>query len=622
MKSADVRRKFIEFYKARGHVEIPSAPLVPENDPTTLFISAGMQPLILNILGEPHSVGKRLVNSQKAIRMQDIEEVGDNRHTTFFEMLGNWSLGDYFKKEQLSWIWEFLTKELGLLKERLYVSVFEGDKNVPRDEESAEIWKKLGVSEEKIFYYDISKNWWSRAGEPGMMPPGEPGGPDSEVFYEFTQVQHNPKFGTHCHPNCDCGRFMEIANSVFMQYRKREDGSLEELPNKSVDFGGGLERLVAATEDTLDVFSTDLFTPLIRVLEMTSGKQYREDDTQTKAMRIIADHIKGAVMMLADGVLPSNKAQGYVLRRLIRRSLMYGKTIGLKQDNFLIEKLVSSVAGIYKDVYPDVGRKIHDITNALNDEVIRFGKTLDKGLLEIEKLETIDGKQAFTLYETYGFPWEMTEEIARDKGQTVDRAEFEDEFKKHQELSRTAAKGMFKGGLADSSSETVALHTAHHLLLASLQKLIDPSIRQRGSNITAERLRMDVNFGRKITPVEIQKVEALVNEKIKENLTVTRVEMLREEAEKVGAQMEFGHKYPDRVSVYFIGLTGGIKPQEAKPADYFSAEFCGGPHVSFTGEVGNFTIVKEESAGAGIRRLYASLSHHEASATRPKHTQP
>lgn len=593
MQSNDVRKKYIEFFKARGHVEIPSAPLVPENDPTTLFTSSGMQPLISYLLGQKHPSGKRLVDSQKSFRALDIDEVGDNRHTTFFEMLGNWSLGDYFKKEQLSWIWEFLTKELGLPEEKLFVSVFEGTKDVPKDEESVGIWKSLGVPEKKIFYYGVKKNWWSRSGEPDKMPPGEPGGPDSEVFYDFG-MPHDPKFGDDCHPNCECGRFLEIANSVFMQYQKQEDGSLKELTQKNVDFGGGLERMLAAVNNTPDVFQTDLFLPMIHVLEKVSGKTYKDE---SRAMRIISDHIKGAVMMMADGVLPSNKTQGYILRRLIRRSLLYGRKLGLSRDLTYIGKLVAPIAVTYEDSYPAVTEKAGEIQLLLQEEALRFGKTLERGLGEIEKMPKLDGKIAFMLYETYGFPWEMTVEIAKEKGQQVDRGQFEEEFKKHQELSRTAAKGMFKGGLADHSEQTTRLHTAHHLLLASLQKIVDPNIKQRGSNITAERLRMDFNFARKVTPEELKKVETLVNEKIKEDLKVERIEMPREEAEKIGAQMEFGHKYPEKVSVYVVG-------QRDK---FFSAEFCGGPHVTHTGVIGSFKILKEESAGSGIRRIYGTI---------------
>lgn len=624
MKSSDVRRKYIEFYKKRGHVEIPSAPLVPENDPTTLFTSSGMQPLIPYLLGQKHPSGKRLVDSQKSFRAQDIDEVGDNRHTTFFEMLGNWSLGDYFKKEQLSWVFSFLVNELGLSPAKLYSTIFEGTASVPRDRESEMILREqynqmgkafIGIGEitvnktpykgmkktDRIFYYGVDKNWWSRSGTPDKMPSGEPGGPDSEIFYDFGEELNLHGMSIYknqpCHPNCNCGRFMEIANSVFMEFQKQEDGLVAPLKQQNVDFGGGLERLVAVTDKTPDVFKTDLFIPLTRVLEQVSGKSYGKGEEETRAMRIIADHIKGAVMMMTDGVMPSNKAQGYILRRLIRRSLLYGRKLGLSRDLTYIGKLVEPVAAIYESAYPAVTEKAQEIKLLLQEEALRFGKTLEHGLGEMEKVPTLDGKIAFTMYETYGFPWEMTVELAKDRGQQVDRAQFEEEFRKHQALSRAAAKGMFKGGLADHSEETTKLHTAHHLLLASLQKIVDPTIRQRGSNITAERLRMDVNFARKITPEEIKKVEKLVNEKINEDLKVERVEMAREEAEKVGAQMEFGHKYPEKVSVYFIG-----------PRDhFFSAEFCGGPHVTHTGALGKFAIQKEESAGSGIRRIYGVL---------------
>ena len=604
MKSGDVRKKYLEFFTARGHAEIPSAPLVPENDPTTLFTSSGMQPLIPYLLGQPHPSGKRLVDSQKSFRSQDIEEVGDNRHTTFFEMLGNWSLGDYFKKEQLLWNFEFLTRELRLDPKRLYVTVFEGEGSVPKDTVSIEIWKEIfaGVGidageKERIFAYPASKNWWSRSGEPQNMPPGEPGGPDSEVFFDFGAHlkfhEQSPDKEAPCHPNCDCGRFLEIANSVFMQYQKMEDGTLKELKQKNVDFGGGLERMVAATNDDPDVFRTDMFTAVIQIIEQTSGKTYGENKEETLAMRIVADHMRASVMMMTDGVLPSNKTQGYVLRRLIRRSLLYGRKLGLSKDLTYIGTLVEPIAQVYEDAYPEVTEKAAEVKLILQEEALRFAGTLERGIAEIEKLETLDGKKAFTLYETYGFPWEMTVEITAEKGQTVDRGQFEEEFKKHQALSRTAAAGMFKGGLADKSEETIRLHTAHHLLLAALQKIVDPNIKQRGSNITAERLRMDFSFARKVTPEELTKVEELVNQKIAEDLPVMRKEMKREEAEKVGAQMEFGHKYPDIVSVYFVG----------SPSDFFSAEFCGGPHVAHTGVIGHFKIKKEESAASGIRRI-------------------
>lgn len=604
MKSTQLRQKYIVFFTKRGHKEIPSANLVPENDPTTLFTSSGMQPLIPYLLGAKHPLGTRLVDSQKSFRSQDIDEVGDNRHTTFFEMLGNWSLGDYFKSEQLPWIFEFLTKELGLDPKKLYVSVFEGNDSVPKDTDSISIWKNIfktvdidAKEGERIFIYPAKKNWWSRSGEPVNMPPGEPGGPDSEVFYDFG-IAHNPAFGETCHPNCDCGRFMEIANSVFMQYKKLDDGSLEELSQKNVDFGGGLERQLAAVNNDPDVFKTDFFAPLLQILEEVSGKKYSDSSDITRSMRIIADHIRASVMMMADGVLPSNKAQGYILRRLIRRSLLHGRKLGLSKDLTYIGKLVAPVVSVYADAYPTVSEKAEQITAMLQEEALRFGRTLEKGMSEIEKIDALDGKNAFILYETYGFPWEMTVEVATEKGQVVDRAQFEVEFKKHQELSRTAAKGMFKGGLADGSVQTTRLHTAHHLLLASLQKLIDPSIKQRGSNITKDRLRIDVNLQRKLTPEEIEKIETLVNQKITEHIDVLNVAMDRLEAEKIGAQMEFGQKYPDRVSVYFIG----------DPKEYFSAEFCGGPHVKNTEEIGIFKIIKEESSGSGIRRIYATVT--------------
>lgn len=608
MNSTQIRSLYLSFFEKQGHVIIPSAPLVPENDPTTLFNSSGMQPLVPYLLGQPHPSGKRLVNSQKAIRLQDIDEVGDNRHTTFFEMLGNWSLGDYFKQEQLSWLFEFVTKKIGLEPKRLFVTVFEGNASVPKDETSIGMWKELfstvGIDakeNERIFAYPAKKNWWSRSGEPEKMPPGEPGGPDSEMFFDFgedLQIHEQSLWKNEsCHPNCDCGRFMEIGNSVFMQYKKEANGTLSELPQKNVDFGGGLERIVAASNNNSDVFRTDLFSAVIHTLETISKQTYGSNDAVTQAMRIIADHTRGAVMMMADGVLPSNKQQGYVLRRLIRRSLQYLRQLEVKEWKSISE-LVFPFVEVYKEAYPQVIEQKQQIKDALAEEAERFGKTLEKGMTEIAKIDVLNGTKAFKLYETYGFPWEMTAEIATQKGQTVDRDEFETEFKKHQELSRTAAAGMFKGGLADHSDQTTRLHTAHHLLLAALQKIVDPSIKQRGSNITAERMRIDVSFGRKFTSEELGKVEQLVNSIIKQQLPVIRVDMPREQAETIGAQMEFGRKYPDQVSVYFVGDQN----------DFFSAEFCGGPHVINTKELGVFKITKEEASSAGVRRLYATLS--------------
>ncbi len=622
MTSAQIRSAFINYYRERGHAEIPSAPIIPLNDPTTLFTSSGMQPLVPYLLGEHHPAGTRLVNSQKSFRSQDIEEVGDNRHTTFFEMLGNWSLGDYFKKEQLPWIFGFLTEGLGLDPKRLYVSVFEGNESVPKDTESIAIWKELfstaGITAregERIFTYPAKKNWWSRSGEPENMPPGEPGGPDSEVFFDFGAGrkfhEQSPFAGEVCHPNCDCGRYMEIANSVFMQYQKLEDGTLKELTQKNVDFGGGLERMTAAANDDPDVFRTDLFRGVIAAIERFAGKTYGTDPSETRAMRVIADHLKAATFMIGEGLFPGNKQQGYVLRRLIRRAAVkmhaLGGTGGSKAD--LGEAVFAEVGSVYRGVYfdPD-SADFRTKQGILREEIQRFEKVLTKGMAELSRHGEITGKVAFDLLQSFGFPWELTYEMAVEKGTPPDREEFLMEFRRHQELSRTAAAGMFKGGLADHSESTTRLHTAHHLLLASLQRLVDANIRQRGSNITAERLRIDVSFSRKFTPEELASVEALVNEKIAADLPVTKAEMPKESAERIGAQMEFGAKYPDRVSVYFVGLGNDADPERVTGTEFFSAEFCGGPHVTRTGSLGRFTIIKEEASSAGVRRIYAKLA--------------
>lgn len=608
MTANEIRSKYLSFFKRapRNHAMIPSAPLVPENDPTTLFTSAGMQPLIPYLLGQPHPMGKRLVNSQKSFRSQDIEEVGDRSHTTFFEMLGNWSLGDYFKKEQIPWFFEFLTDELKLDQKGLYVSVFEGNSDVPKDEESIAIWKSLGIPDDHIFAYDASKNWWSRSGIPDKMTPGEPGGPDSEVFYDFGEALHlhekSPYKHKKCHPNCPCGRFMEIGNSVFMEYKKTNDGKLAPLPQRNVDFGGGLERLNAAVNGTPDIFKTDSFASIIELLSQVTKKQYGISEEETRAMRIIADHMRGAIMMIADGVIPGNKQQGYILRRLIRRSMLYAKKLGVWGDWGFIKALVAPVAAQYKQVYPTVSEQKEKIENLLLDEAGRFGKTVEKGLREIEKMEQVDGKQAFLLYETYGFPWELTEEIAIGKGQKVNRSEFEEAFRKHQALSRTASVGMFKGGLADQSVETTKLHTATHLLHAALRKVLGNHIGQKGSNITGDRLRFDFSHPEKISSEQLKEIENIVNAAIHDNLKVTLEEMNKEEALASGALGFFVEKYGNTVKVYTIGDADG---------SYFSREICGGPHVSFTGELGHFTIDKEESAGSGVRRIYGHVANHE-----------
>ncbi len=601
MTSKDIREKYIKFFVERGHKEIAPAKLVPENDPTTLFTSSGMQPLVSYLLGEEHPAGKRLVNSQPCFRAEDIEEVGDSRHTTFFEMLGNWSLGDYFKKEQLPWIWEFLTEELELPKEKLYVSVFEGGNGVPKDEESYEIWKSLGLPENHIFFYEADKNWWSRSGSPDKMPVGEIGGPDSEVFYEFTEGEHDTKYGEKCHPNCNCGRFLEIGNSVFIQYLKRSDGKLKELSENNVDFGGGLERLTAAVNNNPDVFQTDLYDSIIRTIEQVTGKGYEDNKAE---MQVIADHMKAAVFLTGDGVIPSNKLQGYILRRLLRRSAVkmrhLNKDIKLEQ----LSRLVKTILTTYEK--EDDG----SIEKAVNEEMDRFSKTLDHGLKEMGKIDQIDGKKAFDLYQTFGFPYEVTEELFRQKGQEIDREQFKAEFEKHKELSRTASSGMFKGGLADQSEIVIKYHTATHLLHQALRDVLGLEVFQKGSNITTERLRFDFSFDRKLNDEEIKEVEDLVNKKIEEDLKVDRKIISPDEAKKIGAIGLFDEKYGSEVSIYGIGpgysLDPDAKDQRVR-AGYYSLEFCGGPHVERTGVIGKIKIVKQEAVSFGIRRIRAQI---------------
>lgn len=622
MTPNDIRTRYLNFFtdKVRKHALIPSAPLVPENDPTTLFTSSGMQPLVPYLLGQAHPLGKRIVDSQKSFRSQDIEEVGDNRHTTFFEMLGNWSLGDYFKKEQLSWVFEFLIKELQFDPKNIFVTVFRGNDNVPRDNESVNIWKELfssvsieakdidfaerdGMGDGRIFYYEEKKNWWSRSGTPDKMPAGEPGGPDSEVFYDFgseLKLHENSQFkDLPCHVNCDCGRFLEIGNSVFMQYQKQVDGSFKELPQKNVDFGGGLERLVAASENKVDVFSTSTFAMLIKSIEEISQKSYEENDIKPQ-MRIIADHIRASVFLIADGVLPSNKEQGYVLRRLLRRAAV--KMHALREGNIGLldfSKAVQSVFEQYKDMYFSHIEDSSSVSNVIKLEMEKFGKAMEKGLKVLEKTEIVDGKVAFDLYQTYGFPLEVTTELVLQKGQVVDIKVFGQEFKKHQDLSRTSSKGMFKGGLADHSVVTTKYHTATHLLHAALRKILGKHVSQQGSNITVERLRFDFSHPHALTSEEKTAIEHMVNEKIHEDLPVTMEVMDKQEAFDSGAVAFFKEKYPDKVSVYTIGKN--------TKNDWFSKELCGGPHVTHTGEIGDVSIVKEESIGSGKRRIYLKL---------------
>ncbi|MBY0473031.1 alanine--tRNA ligase [Patescibacteria group bacterium] len=618
----EVRTKYLEFYKARGHAIIPSSSLVPQNDPTTLFTGSGMQPLVPYLLGKNHPAGSRVVDSQKCFRSMDIEEVGDNRHTTFFEMLGNWSLGDYFKQEQLPWIFEFLTDEIGLDPEKLFVTAFIGDEknNVPKDVEAGEIWQKLfagknidakivdigseedgyqkGMQGGRIFYYEAKKNWWSRAGTPDKMPAGEPGGPDSEVFYDFG-TPHDTKWGPECHPNCDCGRFLEIGNSVFMQYIKKEDGTFGLLPKQNVDFGGGLERIMMAASGNPDIILAN-HGPIVEYLEKISGKKYEDN---IRAFRIIADHMKAAVFLIGDGVRPSASDQGYYVRRLIRRSVRYADKLGIAQSGFA--NVVKPIVAMYKDQYPELNEKIEMIESTISTEEEKFHKSLSRGMKELERfigVGTVSAEDAFQLVTTFGFPLELIIEEAGEKGiKQIDIEGFKELLKQHQDLSRSGSEQKFKGGLADTNEKTVRLHTAHHILLKALQVVLGPEVHQRGSNITQERLRIDFNYGQKMTDEQKKEVERIVNEKIQEDIPVIRTEMSLEEADKLGAEHEFGAKYPERVSVYSVG-----------PLDSaFSIEFCGGPHVEHTGELlksgARFKIQKEEAVSAGVRRIKAVL---------------
>ncbi len=638
MTVSSVRAQFLAFYEKRGHTIVPSAPIVPGNDPTTLFTSSGMQPLIPYLLGEEHPGGSRIANSQMSFRAGDIEEVGDNRHTTFFEMLGNWSLGDYFKQEQLPWVFEFLTSKeegLGLDPRKIFVTVFAGDSsvNMKEDTESVEIWKRLfnekGITadfsnigseedgytkgmhgDERIFAYDSRKNWWSRAGVPSKMPAGEPGGPDSELFYDFG-LPHDSKWGAQCHPNCDCGRFVEIGNSVFMQYLKNEDGTFSNLPKQNVDFGGGLERLSIAVLGTPDVFLLDVFDSARAVLEKRSGKKYGENEQTTRSMRIILDHMRAASFIIAEGVVPAASEAGYVLRRLIRRAIREADRLGVKDA--ILSEVSEGYANAYASHYPHVKEAAGKIRDELAKEETQFRKTLEQGLKEFEKLVSkreVTAEDAFTLFTTYGFPVELTDELAKERGIALDQAGVALRMKEHQDISRAGGAQRFAGGLADHAEATVRYHTTHHILLRALQMVLGPVVKQRGSNITSERLRIDFSSPGKMTDEQKKEVERIVNETVSQNLPVTRTVMPREEAEKLGAEMEFGVKYPDMVTVYSVGPVGAT---EATPniQHAFSLEFCGGPHVSNTSEIasaGTFRIQKEEAVASGIRRIKAVLA--------------
>ncbi len=644
MTAQEIRQKYLDFFKAKQHVVIPRALLVPQNDPTTLFTGSGMQPLIPYLLGEKHPAGTRLVDSQTCLRAQDIEEVGDNRHTTFFEMLGNWSLGDYFEAEQLPWFFEFLTDVVGLDPKKLYVTTFIGSEQhgIPRDTEAAGIWKDLfskkgveakeaeigsetdgykrGVKTgERIFYYNADKNWWWRGDKIDDMPPGEPGGPTSEVFYEFDFVKHNPEYGEHCHPNCDCGRFVEIGNSVFMVYVRTEAG-FEQLPKRNVDFGGGLERIAMAAIDSPDVFKISLLWPIAEKLEEISGKKY---DAHTSAMRVIVDHLRGATFLAVDGVVPSNKEQGYVMRRLVRRAIRFAFELGVEQ-NFL-EQVVPVIASLYQDDFPEAAASRDKVIEVLTREEKVFRQTLRKGLQEFEKIvltsslgdgdhfrndleRRLSGQMIFKLYDTYGFPVELSKEEAfkRDIAIASDAdVQFEKCMHEQRQRSQTAAKGVFKGGLGGQTLQHKKYHTATHLMYQALRQTLGDHVIQHGSNITEERLRFDFSHPDKMTPEQIKQVEDIVNAQIDNDLKVSYAEYPTNQArEELGALGAFGDRYGDKVKVYKMIADSADKP--------FSFEICGGPHVDHTAQLKEdgkrFKILKEESSSAGIRRIKAVLA--------------
>jgi alanyl-tRNA synthetase len=612
LSSDTIRSKFLEFFESKNHKIIPSASLIPENDPSVLFNTAGMQPLVPYLLGQKHPMGTRLADVQKCVRTGDIDEVGDNRHLTFFEMLGNWSLGDYFKEEAIAYSFEFLTDEkvgLGLDPKRIYVTVFEGNDDAPRDIEAAQIWEKY-LPKDRIYYLPAKNNWWS-AGDNG------PCGPDTEIFYDPNETPIGDMTHDEFVKADDEGRVIEIWNNVFMQYEKKSGKVVGKLAQHNVDTGMGLERIVMVAQGVKTVFDTDLFMPIISKIEDLTGLQYGDQtdeeylktdnkcwvDTR-KEIRIIVDHIRSAVFMIGDGTIPSNMGAGYVLRRIIRRAVRFGDKIGMKEKDLIL--LTDIVIENYCVAYPELEKNKNIIKNEIEKEENKFRETLNKGLKEFEK-----GIDPFVLFTTYGFPIELTEELAKEKNIKIDKEDFDKKMQEHQKLSQTASAGMFKGGLANHSEKTIKLHTAHHLLLAGLQNVIDKNIKQRGSNITEERLRMDFMFDRKLTDEEKKKVEDWVNDKIQRGLNVVRKEMPLAEAEKIGAEMEFGAKYPDIVSIYFV---------ENENGEAISKEFCGGPHAENTGDLacgqgpnGNirrdmvFKIQKEEASSAGVRRIKAIL---------------
>lgn len=579
MLSHEIRSRFLQFFEKRGHAVLSSASLVPENDPSVLFNTAGMQPLVPYLMGQKHPLGTRLASCQKCVRTGDIEEVGNHKNLTFFEMLGNWSLGDYFKEETIEWSYIFLTDKeegLGLDPARLYVTVFEGDDNAPRDLEAVEIWKKY-IPENRIYFLPAKNNWWS---------PGDNGpcGPDTEMFYDVTEQGLGDMTHEEYIRADDKGEVVEIWNDVFMQYEKKDGKVVGKLSQKNVDTGSGLERIAMLMQGKTNVYETDVFAPIMDYIQKQSVT-YNE-----RFARIVADHVRTSIFMAADGVFPANKDRGYIMRRLIRRAVLSIRKLGLPDGS--ISSIIPMYVSIYKDSYPELTQE--NIVTIISDEESKFKKTVDQGLKEFEK-----GTDPFILATTYGFPIELTEELAIERGRVIDRDTFDIQMREHQEKSRAGAEQKFKGGLANHNEQTIRLHTAHHLLLAALHKVLGADVHQRGSNITEERLRIDFSFDRKMTDEEKSKVEEIVNQKIQAHLPVIRKEIPKIEAIALGAEMEFGAKYPDIVSVYFIGDDS---------ADAFSKEFCGGPHVSNTGELGVFKIQKEEAVSAGVRRIKAILT--------------
>lgn len=594
MTGKELREMYLAFFKAKDHAVISGSSLIPQNDPTVLFTTAGMHPLVPYLLGEPHPAGTRLCNCQKCIRTGDIDSVGDSTHLTFFEMLGNWSLGDYFKEEAICWSYEFLTSPeyLGLDANRLSVTVFEGNDSAPMDMESVEIWKKQGVSEERIFALPMKDNWWGPAGMTG------PCGPDTEMFFDTGKEPCGPS----CRPGCSCGKYFEIWNDVFMQYRKLEDGSFAPLERNNVDTGMGVERTVAMLQGQKTVFETELFAPLMEAIDELAGKSVCSDEQEEQSRRVLADHMRSSVFILGDeqGASPGNLGQGYVLRRLIRSAVRHARRLGIEDDftGAIAERVIAG----YDDVYPELATNRDRIKGELSAEIEKFDKTLERGMAELEKViarmrehgqTRLSGRVAFRLYDTCGFPLEFTRDICSEHGFEIDEKEFDKAFEKHRQVSRKGADKAFKGGLVDHSEATTGLHTATHLLHESLRKVLGEHVQQKGSNITAERLRFDFSHDAKLTPEQIEQVEKMVNDVIERKLPVTVEMMTLEEARKAGATALFGGKYGEQVKVYTVGD--------------FSKEVCGGPHVENTGQLGRFRIKKEESSSAGVRRIRAVL---------------